>query len=129
MPTRTCLDCPAQFPAKGRRLRCQPCQRAHARRQQQSPERQNKNRARSAVYVALGAGTLQRRSCELVSPWRGTVCGQTPTHAHHEDYSKPLDVVWLCVACHGRRHRELKCNPPVPLVIDRPGLPQPDRDW
>lgn len=37
-------------------------------------------------------------------------CGQEgPTQKHHEDYSKPLEVVCLCRACHGIRHR--KKNP------------------
>ena len=27
--------------------------------------------------------------------------------AHHEDYSRPLDVVWLCSLHHHRRHAEI----------------------
>jgi hypothetical protein len=30
------------------------------------------------------------------------------TEAHHEDYTKPLDVLWLCRQCHAYRHREFK---------------------
>lgn len=38
-------------------------------------------------------------------------CGITPQKAridaHHKDYGKPLDVIWLCVSCHRRRHRSI----------------------
>lgn len=36
-------------------------------------------------------------------------CGcECVPHGHHDDYSKPLDVIWLCAACHTKRHKELK---------------------
>lgn len=31
-------------------------------------------------------------------------CGVCEVHAHHTDYSKPLDVRWLCAPCHIRGH-------------------------
>jgi hypothetical protein len=63
------------------------------RRRKRSPE---KSAARSAVGNALRDGRLQRKPCEA--------CGATGrVQAHHNDYSKPLDVKWLCFRCH-REH-------------------------
>lgn len=54
-------------------------------------------RAHSAVSYALRAGKLKKLPCEL--------CGANRhVHAHHSDYSKPLDVNWLCAKCHNRIH-------------------------
>jgi len=45
----------------------------------------------------------------LLIPQPCQKCGSTKhIHAHHEDYSKPLDVVWLCSRCHRLRHCEMK---------------------
>jgi len=35
-------------------------------------------------------------------------CGSANAHAHHEDYSKPNEVVFLCGSHHRARHGELK---------------------
>jgi hypothetical protein len=50
--------------------------------------------AKSAVHSHVLTGRLERKACE--------VCGASPTEAHHDDYSKPLDVRWLC-----KRHHRL----------------------
>ena len=54
------------------------------------------SRAHSAVYHAIKIGLLTPEPCRL--------CNVTPGLAHHEDYSKPLDVDWLCAKHHNRRH-------------------------
>lgn len=56
--------------------------------------------AKSAVKNALKYGRLQRGPCAS--------CGSTArVHGHHDDYSKPLDVTWLCSGCHKRLHASL----------------------
>jgi len=59
----------------------------------------NKNRtiknAQLAVHYALKIGKILRKPCE--------VCG-SHAEAHHEDYSQPLDVRWLCSTHHKRIH-------------------------
>lgn len=51
--------------------------------------------ARREVYNAKKRGDLIPQPCP---------CGSTKAHAHHPDYAKPLDVVWLCRPCHDREH-------------------------
>lgn len=52
--------------------------------------------AHTAVSNAVRTGRLKRLPCEF--------CGDERVHAHHKDYSKPLDVIWLCAKCHNRLH-------------------------
>lgn len=65
-----------------------------------------KQAARASVRHAIQSGTLARQdSCEDCggSPRRSD--GITAVHAHHDDYSKPLSVRWLCAACHTTWHK------------------------
>ncbi len=36
------------------------------------------------------------------------VCGEKRVHAHHEDHSKPLDVMWFCIKHHCQLHASEK---------------------
>ena len=51
---------------------------------------------RGVVARAVRKGTLIKLACE--------VCGNVKSQGHHEDYSKPLEVIWLCSVHHKERH-------------------------
>ena len=56
-----------------------------------------KNQARVLVGRALKSGELKKEPCNY--------CGATSNiEAHHHDYSKPLDVTWVCF----KYHREIE---------------------
>ena len=55
--------------------------------------------AHNAVARAISAGHLIRQPCER--------CGSFQSLAHHENYDRKLDVVWLCQRCHKQRHKEI----------------------
>ena len=67
---------------------------------QKHPE---KYAAHSAVSNALRSGKLQKETC--------AVCGDENSQAHHNDYTKPLDVVWLCSKHHAQVHVDERKNP------------------
>ena len=53
----------------------------------------------SAVARAIRSGELVRNPCIR--------CGDVNSLAHHEDYDKPLEVIWFCQPCHKERHKEI----------------------
>jgi len=59
-----------------------------------------KDAARFKVKTAISRGHLIRKPC--------SICGDVNSEAHHEDYYKPLDVIFLCRKHHRARHKELK---------------------
>jgi hypothetical protein len=54
------------------------------------------HKAHSVIHNAVRSGRIKKLPCEF--------CGTERVHAHHRDYSKPLEVVWLCAKCHHRLH-------------------------
>lgn len=73
---------------------------AYMKEQYLNPEARFKHDARKLVRMAIAKGTLKRSPC--------TICGTSENvQMHHEDYSKPLDVVALCRKHHAERHVEI----------------------
>lgn len=122
--------------ADGRCSRCKACDREHTRRwntehrdQQRErssryyPKYAEKSKARQArfrkdnpqkvaAYVAVQRAVIRG---DLVRPDACEQCGKNPgfnrqgcalIEAHHDDYSKPLDVRWLCSTCHKAHHAD-----------------------
>jgi hypothetical protein len=60
--------------------------------------------------------TLARRITEkalrkrtIIRPMNCQICNKIcKPEAHHADYSKPLELVWLCRQCHANLHKHLK---------------------
>ena len=127
---KTCFKCRRTLPlaefyrhprmADGHLNKCRACARADVQanrerradyyreydRARHSPERlammmagrdPEHHRARWTVHNAIRDGRLLRQPCE--------VCGAVKVEAHHDDYSKPLDVRWLCRKHHAMVHR------------------------
>lgn len=57
----------------------------------------HKRRASGLVFKAIKKGWIIPQPCEK--------CG-AKAEAHHDDYSKPLEVRWLCPAHHHAAHRK-----------------------
>ena len=65
-----------------------------------SKRNRHKTNAKARLKTAVDNGTLVR-------PDRCERCNELKfAEAHHPDYSKALEVVWLCDACHKKAHVE-----------------------
>jgi hypothetical protein len=85
------------------RTRCRTPERKESLRRSRTSSRTrrpDKYAAQLMAKAAVESGFLRRLPC--------AVCGDERTDGHHENYSKPLDLVWLCRTHHMRRHAELR---------------------
>ncbi|KKM90366.1 hypothetical protein LCGC14_1239320 [marine sediment metagenome] len=112
-----CNPCAAQYNtswrkrnlAKARQSGRNYAKRLHARLKKEGTPYYSEPRSRSEfkkkvkalVYNAIRRGDIVRpKSCQK--------CGKRGVRldAHHEDYKKTMEVVFLCTACHGIKHRK-----------------------
>lgn len=61
-----------------------------------------RRRARKSFAKLVERGVVTRQCC--------FVCGESNAHAHHADYDRPRDVVWLCKPHHREVHAMVQCH-------------------
>ena len=87
--------------ASSRRYRKRHQAKRTARNREWEKRNPEKHRAQRAVRRALDSGRFIRPAiCLGCMTLAVGSDGASQIQAHHEDYSKPLDVVWLCPRCH-----------------------------
>lgn len=61
----------------------------------------NKRNAHNKIKRALQKGVI-------LKPDKCQICGKTNCNiqGHHYDYTKPLNVLWVCCECHGKLHKK-----------------------
>lgn len=63
------------------------------------------NRRKTIQYQARREFYNALRRGDIIRPEICPDCGRkTHVHAHHEDYTKPLDIMWFCRQCHDNFH-------------------------
>ena len=84
---------------KNKKYREENCDKVAERMKKWILENPEKIKARNDALHAIERG-------EITKPKVCSKCGNGGLiDGHHEDYSKPLDVVWLCKSCHISLHR------------------------
>lgn len=82
---------------------CRECHNANARAKRRkhselTDEQRRKANSRAYANAYQSRGLLEPRPCER--------CSADHAEKHHDDYSKPLDVRWLCRPCHMMEHAQ-----------------------
>lgn len=117
----------------GRKNDCMSCNRAYNRWYESTPIGRRNLKIKVTKYRKLNPEPMIAQSKvkyavttgKLIKPERCPACnGEGRIEAHHEDYSKPLDVMWLCNVCHKAHHGRirdkglLRTSPPQPNHIE-----------
>lgn len=74
----------------------------NSNRKEYQAEWHKKNKIKVAAY-----GIVQRavKAGIIIPPSSCSICNRKCViHAHHQNYLKPLDIIWICASCHKKTH-------------------------
>lgn len=102
----TCSGCGKEVEEtrKGQRY-CKSCHAASMRKNRPkhkdlSPDARRKANVRKTLSMAITRGRIKKQPC--------AECGEIKAEAHHPDYDKPFDVIWLCRKHHLELHKKME---------------------
>lgn len=100
--TRGCSKCGGDLGSRYKKQRY--CKKCHATymRATRPKHSELKTEARIKANCRAYANVYQKRGKLKQEPCK--VCGNDNSQKHHEDYTKPLNVIWLCRECHLKEH-------------------------
>lgn len=78
------------------------------RRRRWAREHKDQVNAMMRINNYIKGGLVSKKPCEI--------CGADNSHAHHDDYTRPLSVRWLCPVHHKEWHRY---NKPKRGAVDK----------
>ena len=99
---QVCTKCGDDHERQGQRY-CLSCHAAYMREWRKThpltDAQKLRANARSMANEYRKRGHLVPEPCET--------CGSEAVEMHHDDYSRPLDVRWMCRGCHLEFHRDV----------------------
>lgn len=104
-PKDSCSKCNGPLGSRYKKQRyCAECHAAwsrenRVRHSELTDDQRMRANARSYLNTYLRRGYITKNPC--------IICGSCEVQGHHENYNKPLEVVWLCKPHHRQYHNEL----------------------
>lgn len=96
--TRACSRCGGDLSGRYKKQRyCKACHAEYERnRRPKYSEWPEEAKVKLRARIKAQKNKTDKQPC--------IVCGDEKSERHHEDYSKPLKITWLCRKCHAAYH-------------------------
>lgn len=89
---------------QGYQCLCKECQHKYYKEWYKKNGRNRNKKAQKAEWEVNKA----KKNGTLIVPEKCELCGKSgDIRAHHPNYNKPLEIIWVCRSCHRNLHRKM----------------------